>query len=524
MTRFFEGRTLHRPDDDVEDQGLAFDLGTIENRLSRRKLLGMLGVGAGSAALAACSSGTSNASSAASSTASSTSSGAATTTAAAASSLTEMKTETAGPYPGDGSNGPDVLEKVGVERRDIRGSIGGGATASGVPLTLKMNIIDMVDNNAPMAGAAVYVWHCDAAGKYSMYSTGLEDETYLRGVQVTGDDGSVEFTTIVPGCYEGRWPHIHFEVFSSVDDIADASKAILTSQIAVPEEVDTAVYATDNYADSVSPFSHITLANGNVFSDGWDQQLPSFTGAVQAGYSFTIDVPIDTTTPNSGGGAAPAGRAARVAQAVRPRPACRSRRQVTSAYSPSAFEDSHRQIAAAVARFNDSADPLIGMVTRASHAPSTSSSSPCASLPNSHAVGRPSNSPGTASEVSPSMAVASVDKPAARSSPSTRRTSRSRATGIWKSDPAVERTTFGDSGSTVSPAKITASAPTASAMRMIVPALPGSAVSTQTATNFGLPFRMAPTDHSTGLHTAKMPVCVTVSASASAAFSVIAWV
>lgn len=305
MTRFFEGRALHRPDDDVEDQGLAFDLGTIENRLSRRKLLGMLGVGAGSAALAACSSGTSNASSTASSTANSTSSGAATTTAAAASSFTEMKTETAGPYPGDGSNGPDVLEKVGVERRDIRGSIGGGATASGVPLTLKMNIIDMVNNNAPMAGAAVYVWHCDAAGKYSMYSTGLEDETYLRGVQVTGDDGSVEFTTIVPGCYEGRWPHIHFEVFSSVDDIADASKAILTSQIAVPEEVDTAVYATDNYADSVSPFSHITLANDNVFSDGWDQQLPSFTGDVQAGYSFTIDVPIDTTTPNSGSGAAP---------------------------------------------------------------------------------------------------------------------------------------------------------------------------------------------------------------------------
>lgn len=306
MTRFFEGRTLHRQQDDVEDQGLAFDLGTIENRLSRRKLLGMLGVGAGSAALAACSPGSSGASSSASTAASGTAGSSAVTSAtAAASSLTEMKTETAGPYPGDGSNGPDVLEKVGVERKDIRGPIGGGATASGVPLTLKMNIIDMVNNNAPMAGAAVYVWHCDAAGKYSMYSTGAEDETYLRGVQVTGDDGSVEFTTIVPGCYEGRWPHIHFEVFSSVDDIADATKAVLTSQIAVPEDVDHAAYATDNYADSVTPFSRITLANDNVFSDGWDQQLPQFSGSVEAGYVFTIDVPIDTTTPNSGGGAAP---------------------------------------------------------------------------------------------------------------------------------------------------------------------------------------------------------------------------
>ncbi|WKD57738.1 Chlorocatechol 1,2-dioxygenase [Corynebacterium capitovis DSM 44611] len=140
-----------------------------------------------------------------------------------------METETSGPYPGDGSNGPDVLEQVGVQRKDIRGSIGGGATASGIPLSVTMNIIDMTNSNSPMAGAAVYMWHCNAEGEYSMYSAGLENETYLRGVQVTGDDGSVEFTTIVPGCYSGRWPHIHFEVFSSVDDITDSTKAILTS-------------------------------------------------------------------------------------------------------------------------------------------------------------------------------------------------------------------------------------------------------------------------------------------------------
>lgn len=298
--RMFEGRPLDRQAEDVEDQGLAFDLTTMQTRVSRRKLLGMLGVGAGSAALAACAPASTSLSSSSSATPS-----AATTATSASASLTEMKTETAGPYPGDGSNGPDVLEKVGVQRRDIRGSIGGGATASGVPLTLKMNIIDMVNNNAAMTGAAVYVWHCEAAGKYSMYSSGLEDETFLRGVQLTGNDGSVEFTTIVPGCYEGRWPHIHFEVFSSVDDITDATKAILTSQIAVPEEVCKAVYETDNYADSVSPFSHTTLATDNVFSDGWDQQLPQSSGSVQSGYEFTIDVPIDTTTPNSGGGAAP---------------------------------------------------------------------------------------------------------------------------------------------------------------------------------------------------------------------------
>lgn len=292
--RTFEGRVLPNQASDPEDQGLVFDMDTIENRLSRRKLLGIFGLGIGGAALAACAPSTSSTTS---------------TSSAAPSSrteqLTEMNTETAGPYPGDGSNGPDVLEKVGVERSDIRGSIGGGSTASGVPLKLKMNIADMVQNNSPMVGAAVYIWHCDAAGRYSMYSSGLEDETYLRGVQVTGDDGSVEFTTIIPGCYEGRWPHIHFEVFPSVDDITDATNAILTSQIALPSEVCDAVYQTDSYTDSVTPFGRITLDTDNIFSDGWEQQTPEVSGDIQSGYNATLSVPIDTTTPNSGGGAAP---------------------------------------------------------------------------------------------------------------------------------------------------------------------------------------------------------------------------
>lgn len=288
----FEGRLLPNQAEDPEDQGLIFDMATIENRLSRRKLLGIFGLGAGTAALAACAPSTSSTTSASSKAPSSTTE-----------QLTEMNTETPGPYPGDGSNGPDVLEKVGVQRSDIRGSIGGGATASGVPLKLKMNIVDMVENNSPMVGAAVYIWHCDAAGRYSMYSSGLEDETYLRGVQVTGDDGSVEFTTIIPGCYEGRWPHIHFEVFPSVDDIADATNAILTSQIALPSEVCDAVYQTDNYTDSVTPFGRITLDTDNIFSDGWEQQTPEVSGGIQSGYNATLSVPIDTTTPNSGGAA-----------------------------------------------------------------------------------------------------------------------------------------------------------------------------------------------------------------------------
>ena len=130
----------------------------------------------------------------------------------ATSELTEMSGETAGPYPGDGSNGADVLETSGVERSDIRSSIDGGTTVEGVPLDITMTIIDMAGGDVPMEGAAVYLWQCDAAGQYSMYSEGVEEETYLRGVQIADAQGKVTFTSIFPGCYAGRWPHLHFEV------------------------------------------------------------------------------------------------------------------------------------------------------------------------------------------------------------------------------------------------------------------------------------------------------------------------
>lgn len=298
--RTYEGRVLDRQDEDLEDQGLHFDISTIRSRVSRRKFFGLLGMGAGTAAIAACSPG-SDSSTASSSTG--TTSSAASSSAKSNVDLTEMKTETAGPYPGDGSNGPDVLEKVGVERSDIRSSIGGGATASGVPMKLRLSIIDMVKKNSAMTGAAVYIWHCDAEGGYSMYGDGLEDETYLRGVQVTGDDGTVEFTTIVPGCYSGRYPHIHFEVFPDKKSISDASNAILTSQIAIPADVCRAVYETDNYEASIKNYKKTALDKDGIFSDGWDEQVPDFTGDVKSGYSLTLNVPIDTSTENKISGA-----------------------------------------------------------------------------------------------------------------------------------------------------------------------------------------------------------------------------
>lgn len=284
----YEGRLLDRPEEEVVDQGAAFDLRTL---VSRRGVLSLMGIGVGAAVLAACAPGGA-ASVSPSATPSTTPSTTPSPTATAVGDVDAIPEETAGPYPGDGSNGPDVLEDAGIVRSDIRSSIDGSVTAEGVPLVFELQIVDAA-GGAPVAGAAVYAWHCSAEGEYSMYSSGLEDVTYLRGVQVADAEGRVSFTSIFPGCYAGRWPHIHFEVFPDAASITDATNAIATSQMALPEEACTAVYADAGYPGSANNLSRITLASDNVFGeDAGVQQLATMSGDVATGCRAALVVGV----------------------------------------------------------------------------------------------------------------------------------------------------------------------------------------------------------------------------------------
>ncbi len=296
----YEGRLLDRADDEVVDQGAPFDIRTL---VSRRSVLGLVGVGVGALALAACAprsapAATPPASGSAGPTGATGSSGAAAPGAGSGDvPAGEIPDEVAGPYPGDGSNGPDVLEQSGVVRSDIRSSIDGGATAEGVPMTLELTVLDTANGNVPFAGVAVYVWQCDAAGRYSMYSSGVTDENYLRGVQVADAEGRVRFSSIFPGCYAGRWPHIHFEVYPDVSSITDVGTAIATSQIALPEDVSDAVYALPAYDGSARNLSRVTLASDGAFGDdGAALQLARVTGDVGSGYAASLTVNVDTRT------------------------------------------------------------------------------------------------------------------------------------------------------------------------------------------------------------------------------------
>ncbi|RKH06589.1 dioxygenase [Corallococcus sp. CA053C] len=210
-----------------------------------------------------------------------------------ASECSQIPQETAGPYPGDGSNGANALVLSGIVRSDLRSSIAGASgVAEGVPLTVTLTLVDSSDGCTPLAGHAIYLWHCDRAGLYSMYSSGVTQENYLRGVQETDSEGRVTFTSIFPACYSGRWPHIHFEVYPSLGAATSSGNKLATSQLALPEDVCDEVFATTGYSQSVRNLGQISLSSDNVFRDGVSSQLASVTGNTSDGYFATLVVGI----------------------------------------------------------------------------------------------------------------------------------------------------------------------------------------------------------------------------------------
>jgi protocatechuate 3,4-dioxygenase beta subunit len=260
---------------------------------SRRHALRLIGgAGLGLVAAACSVNGADDAATVSTSTSSSTTTTAAGAGAVDAASCSTIPEETAGPFPGDGSNGVNLLTEDGVVRSDIRSSFGSSTvTADGVPLTLDLQVVDTADGCRPLEGAAVYVWHCDKDGNYSMYGDAA-DENYLRGVQVTDGDGRVQFTSVFPACYSGRWPHVHFEVYPDVESIANARNKLATSQLAFPEDVCDDVYSTSEYSSSVRTMSQVSLEDDMVFRDGVSLQTPRMTGSASDGLVASLVIPV----------------------------------------------------------------------------------------------------------------------------------------------------------------------------------------------------------------------------------------
>jgi protocatechuate 3,4-dioxygenase beta subunit len=266
----------------------------LATQTSRRQSLRWLFASAAAVPLAGCGGGGGSSGDIVASSTSSTGSTSTTTTGA----CSVIPEETGGPYPGDGTNSngngiANALALSGIVRSDIRTSVSPGSrTAAGVPTTLKLQIVNVGASCASAAGAAVYLWHCDRDGNYSMYASGLTSENYLRGVQEADSTGTVTFTTIFPGCYSGRMPHIHFEVYPSLAKATSAANRVKTSQFTFPMATLNEAYATTAYSTSSRNLASMSYATDNVFSDGTSLQKASVSGDAVNGYVVTLTIGV----------------------------------------------------------------------------------------------------------------------------------------------------------------------------------------------------------------------------------------
>jgi protocatechuate 3,4-dioxygenase beta subunit len=256
------------------------DLGTLQMQCARRRVLGWL-AGGTFMALAR-------------------SPGAA---AGPGGTCTVFPEETNGPFPADGSPSPagpalNILNRSGIVRRDITRSFGSSTSiASGVPLTLTIALKQASHACSALQAHAVYVWHCDRNGEYSMYAPRLTRENYLRGVQVSDSRGELTFETIFPACYSGRYPHIHMEVYRSSSPAGGQTTAVLTSQLALPREVCAGVYASGpGYRGSLANLAQLGASSDMVFAASTPAQLaaqtPSMSGSIASGLHASAAVVV----------------------------------------------------------------------------------------------------------------------------------------------------------------------------------------------------------------------------------------
>ncbi|MEA2220625.1 MAG: hypothetical protein QOJ35_3251 [Solirubrobacteraceae bacterium] len=203
--------------------------------------------------------------------------------------LTPSKTE--GPY--------FVDEKL--NRSDIRTDPADGSIQPGTPVSLAMVVVRADGACGPVQGAAVDIWHANAAGRYSdVSSEGTAGHRYLRGLQITDAGGQARFTTIYPGWYQGRAVHIHFKVrlFDGTSKTYE-----FTSQLFFDPATTSAVYATGAYA-ARGQASTSNAADGIYGSDG-SKLVVALAPDGNGGYAGTFVVglsglPSGAGTPATG--------------------------------------------------------------------------------------------------------------------------------------------------------------------------------------------------------------------------------
>lgn len=221
--------------------------------------------------------------------------------------MTLMTSVTEGPYYLDGA----------LVRKDITEG------KSGVPLTLRLTVVDATDGCTPVKGAAVEIWHCDAWGYYSGYTTAnpggsapaesedgstANDATYLRGYQIANANGVVKFETIFPGWYTPRTCHIHVKVHTGgekEDGTYEGGKVNYTGQFFFDDEIAQEIFTLEPYSQHSG--SYTTLDNDMVYDGGGAASglltlKPVKKADPSKGYKGFLTLGIDPDTENTGAG------------------------------------------------------------------------------------------------------------------------------------------------------------------------------------------------------------------------------
>jgi protocatechuate 3,4-dioxygenase beta subunit len=190
-------------------------------------------------------------------------------------------------------------------RSDLRFESSDGTVQEGIPLRLNLNVYDVDDNDGscvPFSGAKVDVWEANSQGLYSgVTEDGTEEMDFLRGYQITDDNGTVQFTTVYPGWYEGRAIHIHVKVRSTE---ALQNPFEWTSQFYLNNSINEQVHEQPPYS------SHGPV--GMLNEEDFIYNGPSTDGLVQAntgkhlmlnlsedpnrGYIGTFNIGVNATT------------------------------------------------------------------------------------------------------------------------------------------------------------------------------------------------------------------------------------
>src|SRR5207245_8716341 len=145
-------------------------------------------------------------------------------------------------------------EKV---RRDIREG------HPGTLLTLHLAVLH-ASTCKPIKGAAVDIWHADAAGNYSGFGAGAASRTFMRGIQKTDTNGVAVFTTIYPGWYQGRAVHIHIKVHVG-------GSVVHTGQLFFSDALTNQVYKAAPYRARGNP--DVTDAADSIYRNGGSRSL-----------------------------------------------------------------------------------------------------------------------------------------------------------------------------------------------------------------------------------------------------------